>query len=37
MNKIIPIEDAIALIQDTDVVAVTGYGTNGVPEKLLAG
>ena len=37
MNKIIPVEDAIALIQDTDVVAVTGYGTNGVPEKLLAG
>jgi len=37
MNKIIPVEDAIALIQDTDVIAVTGYGTNGVPEKLLAG
>ncbi len=37
MNKVIPVEDAIALIQDSDVVAVSGYGTNGVPEKLLAG
>ena len=37
MSKIIPVEDAIALIQDADVVAVVGYGTNGVPEKLLAG
>ncbi len=37
MNKIIPVEDAVALIQDSDVVAVAGYGTNGVPEKLLAG
>lgn len=36
MNKIIPVEDAVALVQDTDVVAVVGYGTNGVPEKLLA-
>ena len=37
MSKIIPIEDAIALVQDGDVLAVSGYGTNGVPEKLLAG
>lgn len=37
MNKIIPLEDAIALIQNEDVVAVSGYGTNGVPEKLIAG
>ncbi len=37
MSKIIPVEDAIALIQDGDVVAVSGYGTHGVPEKLLAG
>ena len=36
MTKIIPAEDAVALIQDGDVVAVAGYGTNGVPEKLLA-
>ena len=37
MSKIIPVEDAVALIQDEDVLAVSGYGTNGVPEKLLAG
>jgi propionate CoA-transferase len=37
MSKIIPVEDAVALIQDDDVVAVSGYGTNGVPDKLLAG
>jgi len=37
MSKIIPVEDAVALVQDDDVVAVAGYGTNGVPEKLLAG
>jgi propionate CoA-transferase len=37
MSKIIPVEDAIALIQDGDVLAISGYGTNGVPEKLLAG
>ena len=37
MSKIIPVDDAVALIQDADVVAVAGYGTNGVPEKLLVG
>jgi len=37
MSKITPVADAIALIQDRDVVAVSGYGTNGVPEYLLAG
>jgi len=37
MSKITPVEDAIALIQDGDAVAVSGYGTNGVPEKLLVG
>jgi propionate CoA-transferase len=36
MNKVIPAEDAVALVADGDVVAVSGYGTNGVPEKLLA-
>jgi len=35
MNKITPVADAMALIQDHDVVAVSGYGTNGVPEKIL--
>jgi acyl CoA:acetate/3-ketoacid CoA transferase alpha subunit len=37
MSKIIPVDDAVELIQDADVVAVAGYGTNGVPEKLLVG
>jgi len=37
MSKVIPAEDAVALIQPGDVVAISGYGTNGVPEKLLAG
>ena len=36
VSKIIPVDDAVALIADGDVVAVAGYGTNGVPEKLLA-
>ena len=36
MSKILPVEDAVALIQEGDVLAVSGYGTNGVPEKLLA-
>ena len=36
MTKIISAEEAIALIQNKDVVAVSGYGTNGVPEKLLS-
>ena len=34
-RKIIPIEDAVALIQDDDVVASSGYGGNGTPEALL--
>jgi propionate CoA-transferase len=36
VSKIISADDAIALVQDEDVLAVSGYGTNGVPEKLLA-
>jgi len=35
LTKIISATDAIALVQDNDVVAVSGHGTNGVPEKLL--
>lgn len=34
-RKIIPVEDAIALIQDGDVIASAGYGGNGTPEALL--
>ena len=33
-GKIIPVEDAVALIQDGDVVASSGYGGNGTPEAL---
>lgn len=36
MSKIVSADDAIALVQSNDVLAVSGYGTNGVPEKLLA-
>jgi propionate CoA-transferase len=35
-RKIIPVEDAVALIQDGDVVASSGYGGNGTPEALFA-
>jgi propionate CoA-transferase len=33
-QKVIPAADAIALIRDGDVLATTGYGGNGTPEKL---
>ena len=33
-RKIIPVEDAVALIQDGDVIASSGYGGNGTPEAL---
>ena len=36
MSKIVSAGDAIALVQSDDVLAIAGYGTNGVPEKLLA-
>lgn len=35
MSKVISAADAVALIQANDVIAVSGYGTNGVPEKVL--
>jgi propionate CoA-transferase len=35
-RKIIPVEDAVALIRDGDVVASSGYGGNGTPEALFA-
>jgi propionate CoA-transferase len=34
MDKVISVADAIALIQDGDTVAATGYGGNGIPEDL---
>ena len=36
-KKVIPVEDAVALIRDGDVVATSGYGGHGVPEQLLIG
>jgi Coenzyme A transferase len=35
-RKIIPVEDAVARVQDGDVVASSGYGGNGTPEALFA-
>lgn len=35
LKKIIPIEDAISVVQDGDVLATSGYGGHGVPEQLL--
>ena len=35
MSKVIAAEEAVELIQSADVIAVSGYGTNGVPEKVL--
>lgn len=35
VRKIVPAEDAIALIRDGDMLACSGYGGNGVPEQLL--
>ena len=34
-KKVISSEDAVALIQDGDVIATTGYGGNGTPDQLL--
>jgi propionate CoA-transferase len=34
-KKVIAVEDAIALVQDGDVLASSGYGGNGTPEQLL--
>jgi propionate CoA-transferase len=35
LKKVIPVEDAISILQDGDVLATTGYGGHGVPEALL--
>jgi propionate CoA-transferase len=35
-DKIVSVEAAIAIIDDDDVLATTGYGGNGVPEYLIA-
>ncbi len=35
LKKVIPVQDAVALIRDGDVLATTGYGGNGTPDQLL--
>ena len=35
LKKVIPVEDAIAVLHDGDVLATTGYGGHGIPEQLL--
>jgi len=35
LKKVIPVEDAIAIVRDGDVLATTGYGGNGTPDQLL--
>jgi propionate CoA-transferase len=33
-NKIVSVEDAVAILRDGDTLACSGFGTNGVPEEL---
>jgi propionate CoA-transferase len=35
LKKVIPVEDAISVLRDGDVLATSGYGGHGVPEQLL--
>ena len=35
LKKVIPVDDAIAVVHDGDVLATTGYGGHGIPEQLL--
>jgi propionate CoA-transferase len=35
LKKVIPVEDAIAVLHDGDVLATTGHGGHGIPEQLL--
>jgi propionate CoA-transferase len=34
LKKVISAEDAVAIVQDDDVLATSGYGCNGLPEQL---
>jgi propionate CoA-transferase len=36
LKKVIPVEDAVSVLQDGDVLANSGYGGHGMPEQLLA-
>jgi len=35
LKKVIPVEDAISVLRNGDVLATSGYGGHGVPEQLL--
>jgi len=35
LKKVIPVEDAISVLRDGDVLATSGYGGHGMPEQLL--
>jgi len=35
LKKVIPVEDAISVLHDGDVLSTAGYGGHGVPEQLL--
>jgi propionate CoA-transferase len=34
LKKVISAEDAVAIVQDDDVLATSGYGCNGIPDQL---
>src|SRR5258706_817968 len=36
LKKFMPVEDAVSVLQDGDVLATSGYGGHGMPEQLLA-
>ena len=33
-NKVVSVQDAVAIVRDGDTLACSGFGTNGVPEEL---
>jgi propionate CoA-transferase len=35
LKKVIPVDDAVSVLQDGDVLAISGYGGHGMPEQLL--
>ena len=35
LKKVIPVDDAVSVLQDGDVLATSGYGGHGMPEQLL--
>jgi len=36
-NKLVSVQEAVAIVRDGDAVACSGFGTNGVPEELALG